>query len=126
MQRGISVRPCRTAAISAPSGVLLVLEAIQSQGWLDLTFGLLDGWWRFADRWRCDSALMPASQWQTVLADVGYDDIALSSMDKADIDQAGQAPYWRAPGRPRPRPELRAGISASVPLGQYHLSMDDR
>ena len=34
---------------------------------------------------------MPASQWQTVLADVGYDDIALSSMDKADIDQAGQA-----------------------------------
>src|SRR5205085_5444328 len=32
-----------------PGGELLLLEGTRPQRWIDLTFGLTDGWWRFAD-----------------------------------------------------------------------------
>ncbi|MDE0290242.1 MAG: methyltransferase, partial [bacterium] len=38
---------CRT--LLAPSGQLVALENLRGLGWMDLTFGQLDGWWRFAD-----------------------------------------------------------------------------
>ncbi|MDE0191794.1 MAG: polyketide synthase dehydratase domain-containing protein, partial [Gammaproteobacteria bacterium] len=41
----------------APSGHLVALENLRGQGWLDLTFGQLDGWWRFADDYRPHHAL---------------------------------------------------------------------
>ena len=30
----------------APSGQLIALENLRGLGWMDLTFGQLDGWWR--------------------------------------------------------------------------------
>ncbi|NIP84989.1 MAG: methyltransferase, partial [Planctomycetales bacterium] len=33
----------------APQGMLVLLEGTRPQGWLDLIFGLTDGWWRFVD-----------------------------------------------------------------------------
>lgn len=33
----------------APSGTLVLLEVTRPQGWVDVTFGLTDGWWRFTD-----------------------------------------------------------------------------
>ena len=41
---------CR--ALLAPSGLLVALENQRGRGWMDLIFGQLDGWWRFADRYR--------------------------------------------------------------------------
>ena len=38
---------CRT--LLAPSGLLVALENQRGRGWMDLIFGQLDGWWRFAD-----------------------------------------------------------------------------
>ena len=38
---------CRV--LLAPSGQLVAAENLCGQGWQDLTFGQLDGWWRFAD-----------------------------------------------------------------------------
>ena len=34
----------------APSGLLVLVEGTEARGFLDLTFGLLPGWWRFAGR----------------------------------------------------------------------------
>ena len=61
---------CR--ALLAPSGQLVALENLRGQGWLDLTFGQLDGWWRFADDYRTSGALAGPDVWQRALADAGF------------------------------------------------------
>ncbi len=68
----------------APSGQLLALENLRSQGWLDLTFGQLDGWWRFADSYRPKHALARPDIWRRALADAGYVDIAILGFDESD------------------------------------------
>jgi acyl transferase domain-containing protein/NADPH:quinone reductase-like Zn-dependent oxidoreductase/acyl carrier protein len=58
----------------APGGLLLLLEGSARRRWIDLTFGLLEGWWRFADH-----ALRPAypligpEAWTRLLMHAGYD-----------------------------------------------------
>ena len=37
------------ARLLAPRGLLFVLEGVAPERWVDLTFGLTDGWWRFTD-----------------------------------------------------------------------------
>ena len=56
----------------APSGQLLALEGFIGQAWLDLTFGMLEGWWRFEDDYRTDHALAPESAWRLALKDSGF------------------------------------------------------
>ncbi len=66
----VTLKHCRD--LLAPGGLLILFEALKRQGWLDLTFGLMDGWWRFQDAHRPDYALMAGNKWQQVLADCGY------------------------------------------------------
>lgn len=54
-----------------PGGQLLLLEATARSRWVDLTFGLTDGWWRFADE-REDHPLLAAKEWQTLLEKSGF------------------------------------------------------
>lgn len=57
----------------APGGLLVLLEGMQRQGWLDLTFGLTTGWWQFKDHnLRPDYPLLTASKWQTFLKEQNY------------------------------------------------------
>jgi acyl transferase domain-containing protein/surfactin synthase thioesterase subunit/NAD(P)-dependent dehydrogenase (short-subunit alcohol dehydrogenase family)/SAM-dependent methyltransferase/acyl carrier protein len=58
--------------LMAPGGLLVLVEGLRRQGWLDLTFGLLEGWWRFADEWRGDYPLLEAAQWQKLLGEEGF------------------------------------------------------
>ena len=76
---GATLEHCRD--LLAPSGVLVALEGLRRQGWLDLTFGLLEGWWRFADGYRPDGALLDAVQWGRVLEDTGYVETAVLGAD---------------------------------------------
>lgn len=57
----------------APEGVLLLLETTTPLRWLDLVFGLTDGWWAFTD-WRLRPAhpLMPSASWLSLLTDCGF------------------------------------------------------
>jgi acyl transferase domain-containing protein/NAD(P)-dependent dehydrogenase (short-subunit alcohol dehydrogenase family)/acyl carrier protein/ubiquinone/menaquinone biosynthesis C-methylase UbiE len=51
-----------------PGGMLVLLEVSTRQRWLDLIFGLLDGWWKFTDiDLRPDYPLLTASQWKKLL-----------------------------------------------------------
>ena len=70
----------------APSGQLMALENMLGQGWLDLTFGQLDGWWRFADKYRPRHALAEPSVWRQALVDAGFEDIAILGVDESDPD----------------------------------------
>ncbi len=56
----------------APSGQLVALENLRGLGWMDLTFGQLDGWWRFADDYRPHHALAEPSVWRQALSDAGF------------------------------------------------------
>ncbi len=68
----------------APSGQLVALENMLGQGWLDLTFGQLDGWWRFADQYRPHHALAEPAVWRQALVDAGFEDIAILGVDESD------------------------------------------
>ena len=74
---GEALSHCR--ALLAPSGTLVALEGLRRQGWLDLTFGLLDGWWRYADEYRIDGVLVGETVWRRALSDAGYGEVAVLS-----------------------------------------------
>ena len=54
-----------------PGGQLLLLEATNPSGFLTLTAGLTERWWRFADD-RQEQPLLTADQWTAMLAAQGF------------------------------------------------------
>jgi SAM-dependent methyltransferase len=58
----------------APGGLFILREGTQPQRRLDLTFGLLDGWWRFADGdVRPSYPLVSAGTWLRLLREQGFE-----------------------------------------------------
>lgn len=69
----------------APGGLLLLLEVVRPQLWLDITFGLLDGWWRFTDsNLRAAHPLLESSQWLHLLNECGFINAAATAPTEAD------------------------------------------
>ena len=73
---------CR--ALLAPSGLLVALENQRGRGWMDLIFGQLDGWWRFADRYRPNHALAGPDVWRQALADAGFTESEVLGVDRSE------------------------------------------
>ncbi len=73
---------CRS--LLAPSGLLVALENQRGRGWMDLIFGQLDGWWRFADRYRTNHALAGPDVWRAALADTGFTDSEVLGVDRSE------------------------------------------
>ena len=72
----------------APGGLLLLLEGVTALRWVDLIFGLTDGWWRFADHAvRRAHPLISAARWCELLEESGFDAAApLASLeDEYDV-----------------------------------------
>jgi acyl transferase domain-containing protein/2-polyprenyl-3-methyl-5-hydroxy-6-metoxy-1,4-benzoquinol methylase/aryl carrier-like protein len=66
----------------APGGILVLVKYTAPARWLDLTFGLTEGWWKFSDRsLRPDYLLISVSQWQTLLQEVGFKQAASVSLN---------------------------------------------
>jgi acyl transferase domain-containing protein/NAD(P)-dependent dehydrogenase (short-subunit alcohol dehydrogenase family)/SAM-dependent methyltransferase len=61
----------------APGGLLLLLEGVRPERWVDLTFGMTEGWWRFADTLRTDYPLISRDAWRQTLREVGFDDVSV-------------------------------------------------
>jgi len=60
-------------SLLAPGGVLLLAEGVVRQRWIDLIFGLTEGWWRFADaNLRPEHALLSALTWGELLVQNGF------------------------------------------------------
>ena len=68
----------------APSGHLVALENLRGLGWMDLTFGQLDGWWRFADDFRPHHALAGPAVWRRALANSGFEEVEVLGVDESD------------------------------------------
>jgi acyl transferase domain-containing protein len=57
----------------APEGMLMMLEGMHPQRWIDLTFGLTEGWWLFSDfDLRPSYPLMAQSPWLKFLQEMGF------------------------------------------------------
>ena len=53
-----------------PNGILMMLEMIEPLYWVDMIFGLFEGWWLFEDG--REHALTPVARWKTDLQAVGF------------------------------------------------------
>ncbi|WP_424102087.1 SDR family NAD(P)-dependent oxidoreductase [Moorena producens] len=77
----------------APQGMLVLLEGTTRQRWLDLIFGLLEGWWRFTDvDLRPNYPLISAKQWQQLLFETGFQ----QAVSMPDIDYNNSAMWSQA------------------------------
>ena len=66
------------AAALRPGGSLVLLESTTQGGWIDLVFGLTEGWWRFADHaLRPDYPLLGEPAWRRLLEAKGFECLAL-------------------------------------------------
>jgi acyl transferase domain-containing protein/NADPH:quinone reductase-like Zn-dependent oxidoreductase/SAM-dependent methyltransferase len=56
----------------APGGILALLEATGPERWIDITFGLTEGWWSFSDvELRPDYPLLSGQAWLDLLTENG-------------------------------------------------------
>jgi len=78
----LSITLRRLRSLLAPGGTLLMLEVAGYERWIDVTFGLTEGWWRFTDRaLRPDYPLLSRQRWICLLQDCGFDAAAVSPED---------------------------------------------
>ncbi|HET7695303.1 MAG TPA: SDR family NAD(P)-dependent oxidoreductase [Vicinamibacterales bacterium] len=67
------------SSLLAPGGLLMLLESTARTRFLDLTFGMTDGWWNFTDTdVRPGSALADAATWTSLLHANGFSQTALA------------------------------------------------
>jgi acyl transferase domain-containing protein/acyl carrier protein len=60
-------------ALMSSEGLLLLLEGVAPERWVDLTFGLTEGWWRFTDTaLRQDYPLIGRGTWMDLLHSLGF------------------------------------------------------
>ena len=68
----------------APGGLLLMVEGTSRNRWVDLTFGLTDGWWRSTDAGR-EHPLLTTDQWETLLLTNGFESVRAIPADSAEL-----------------------------------------
>ena len=105
----------------APGGLLMMLEVTAPQRWVDLTFGLTEGWWRFEDSdLRAAYPLLPAGRWVELLASAGWAQAAAIPatpvpdavfganaliLARRPLRQSALGPAASPAGAPEPRPD---------------------
>jgi SAM-dependent methyltransferase len=76
----------------APAGLLVVLEGTTRHPWVDLTFGLTEGWWRFTDdERRPDYPLLSRAGWLRLLGELGFrEPVGISDEEPVGTASLGQ------------------------------------
>ncbi len=70
----ISATLTNVATLLKPDGSLIAVEGVRRQRWVDLIFGLTEGWWLFNDgELRDDYPLISRESWLDVLPGCGFD-----------------------------------------------------
>jgi acyl transferase domain-containing protein/acyl carrier protein/NADP-dependent 3-hydroxy acid dehydrogenase YdfG len=102
----------------APGGLLVMTEIVARQNWIDLTFGMTEGWWHFTDAdLRADYPLLDESQWQDFLGRCGF--THTSALPAAGGDQVSRVLIARGP-------EQAEAHSAQVEVASPWLVFEDR
>ena len=77
-----TLRNCMS--LLAPSGHIVAIEALQGMGWQDVTFGALEGWWRFDDQYRTNHGIVGGDVWTQALTDTGFEDPQVLGLGSAE------------------------------------------
>src|SRR5579871_798844 len=102
----------------APSGLLLVVENTRRQRWLDLIFGLTEGWWKFADHdIRPSHPLAGRRTWLSLLSEAGFGETAAVPGEAADYDTPQAMLIAQAP-------DSGTGAAASEPKAGWLVFAD--
>ncbi len=56
----------------APQGIMGLIETVKSWRWLNMIWGLAEGWWYFNDTIRRNSPLLDLATWERVTSDQGF------------------------------------------------------
>ena len=72
--RDLAVSLGNASKLLASEGVLMMLEVTNAPVYLDLIFGMTEGWWLYED-FRTEHATMAPGDWKKVLEDNGYTDV---------------------------------------------------
>jgi acyl transferase domain-containing protein/NAD(P)-dependent dehydrogenase (short-subunit alcohol dehydrogenase family)/acyl carrier protein len=60
-------------SLLSEGGGLVLVESVKAPRWIDMIWGLTDGWWLFTDRQRRQwSPLVSLEEWEKVLAESGF------------------------------------------------------
>jgi acyl transferase domain-containing protein len=110
----------------SPHGLLLLAEGVRPMRWVDLVFGLTEGWWRFSDReLRPSHPLLPLSGWHRILGELGFTDV--SPVFHPGNDKAPNAVLLaRAPGLSSEEAVVVEGGPAAKHEPQTWLILGDR
>src|SRR6185436_12277194 len=60
----------------SPGGTLCLVESVKRERWVDMVWGLAEGWWYFEDSFRNGSPLLDLDTWREVLARAGFSVVA--------------------------------------------------
>ncbi|MFI9503596.1 SDR family NAD(P)-dependent oxidoreductase [Nocardia sp. NPDC052566] len=72
-------------------GLLLIVEATVPPHWVDLTFGMTEGWWKFSDHdLRPNYPLMTETTWRDFLPTAGFEQVQIFS-DKSTPTETGNS-----------------------------------
>ncbi|TVP42186.1 MAG: SDR family NAD(P)-dependent oxidoreductase [Gemmatimonadales bacterium] len=68
----------RILRLLVPGGALVLVEGTRPERWVDVTFGLTSGWWRFTDmEVRGHYPLLPSDRWEDLLRAAGFADVTV-------------------------------------------------
>jgi SAM-dependent methyltransferase/NAD(P)-dependent dehydrogenase (short-subunit alcohol dehydrogenase family)/acyl carrier protein len=90
-------------ALLRPEGKLVLLEATHDHRWVDLTFGMTDGWWRYADE-RSEHPLLTAREWVALLQQHGFSNVEVVEKGAMAIFVAQANPRYEVVGQDAQHP----------------------
>lgn len=73
------------------NGIICLIENVKQQAWIDMIYGLTEGWWLFNDPIRKNSPLLSIDQWEQVLRENGYLDFSalpIENIKRCETDTA--------------------------------------
>jgi acyl transferase domain-containing protein len=71
-------------SLLAPNGMLFLVETVKTQRWIDMIWGLAEGWWSFEDHHiRRDSPILSLDTWETVLCQRDFKSVRAFPQDVA-------------------------------------------
>jgi len=111
----------------APGGLLGLVELQRAPRWIDLVFGITEGWWRFRDDpTPRGHALLDSTAWQARLSALGFGDIEIRPDGDAHIVILARAPTAQRLWLPAAKPaaalvdELVTQANDPTPLSIVH------
>jgi acyl transferase domain-containing protein/SAM-dependent methyltransferase len=92
--------------LMAGDGMLMLLEIVKPARWIDLVFGLTEGWWLFSDtHLRQEYPLLTFPQWQGLLGELGFRETVDISRT-AQTEGFGSAVILSRSPAPEPEPNV--------------------